>query len=215
MAKNKENISIKKTLIIGICLLLVLCSGIFIGAKLEKSPSPVSSHVSELLFTQDAQSGTFVRKSEGTYILTLNDIAPHVLFFTDRPDRSVGDMDMETFTKTLWETKGKPDLPNAILTTYDPEKQHVQAVVVTLTEPTYDTSIGRVSYIATVLPNGFTHKLQGQSLDDFPSTLIKPTLFIDGAKLSGQTVNEGFIPAVSNINNYRVGTLPGDPQFGL
>jgi hypothetical protein len=79
-------------------------------------PVALASEKTELLFVQMSQAMEF----DG-HKMTLSDMAPHVVWFTERPDRKSGHIALKAFLKG-WETgenSFKADPPNAVLTLMD------------------------------------------------------------------------------------------------
>jgi hypothetical protein len=50
-----------------------------------------------LLFVQEAPEATLVPAGSGTYTLTLSELIPYTIYFSDRPERIAGFMTMEDF----------------------------------------------------------------------------------------------------------------------
>jgi hypothetical protein len=97
-------------------------------------------------------SWLFVQNAERAELkagkLTLTDVDPHLVCFTDRPDRKTGTVPMEKFV-TGWTDGGVfvGDPPNATLAIFG--KENVAEAVVVLRNPTVD---GRtLTYDVTVL----------------------------------------------------------------
>src|SRR5436305_8249155 len=67
------------------------------------------------MFVQIADSGSLVPKdaSAGTYVLTLNGIAPQTIYFSDRPLRVAGHVTTDSFLKGLGFSDKNP--PNAAI----------------------------------------------------------------------------------------------------
>ncbi len=92
----------------------------------------------QLLFVMSAKSGNIAQSGQN-YSLTLNDVNPHVLWFTDRPNRRAGFVPLSTFLDS-W-TKGfAGSPPNAALVHVGMEAQVVgknQPMVMELSKPSY------------------------------------------------------------------------------
>ena len=84
----------------------------------------------QFLFVQTAQNVAF---KDGT--LTLENVAPTTVFFSDRPERVTGHLRNELFMKLWTEGKNsfKSDPPNASLSVFDP--QGAKTAVVELSNP--------------------------------------------------------------------------------
>ncbi len=129
-------------------------SSLSIETKAQKGP--------QLLFVQSAGSFAF---DDGT--LTLRQIAPSTIFFSERPKRIAGHVRNDLFLKLWVEGKNsfKKDPPNATLSMFGPDGKASQAVVV-LSNPRVDAS--NLIYDAKVL--------EGK----IPQEGAESTLFIDG-----------------------------------
>lgn len=95
--------------------------------------APTNSKTGEFLFVQTAQGMTYDAK---TSTLSLTGVSPVTLFFTDRPERTAGNMTTEKFVP-FWST-GKDsfskDPPNADVSILENGK--LQQVVAELRSPT-------------------------------------------------------------------------------
>jgi hypothetical protein len=116
----------------------------------------------EVLFVQTAKKVAF---KDG--VLTLEDVSPVTAFFSDRPNRIVGQVRNDLFLKQWTEGKNsfKHDPPNAFLTIFN-DKTRPAGVTVVLTNP-------------RVAGNNFQYDariLKGNP----PAAGIESTLFIDG-----------------------------------
>jgi hypothetical protein len=127
-----------------------------------KAPAP-SAAAPSVLFVQTAGSFTF---ADG--VLTLKDVAPLTVFFSDRPKRLTGHIGNEGFVKgwAQGQNSFKSDPPNAALSALGGGGRPTQAVVV-LTNPRVDGKA--ISYQAKVIEGNLS--AQGN----------ESTLFIDGA----------------------------------
>jgi hypothetical protein len=98
----------------------------------------------EALFVQNAVSMSYAKGK-----LTLHDLAPTTLFFSDRPDRVTGHITSEEFVSS-WD-KGKDSFasnpPNAVLSIFHPDG--VSDVVVELKQPVLKKS--ELTYTVDIL----------------------------------------------------------------
>lgn len=113
--------------------------------KHKKNMEPiVNAKEIEALFVQTASGMAY---HDGK--LTLHDLAPTTLFFSDRPDRVTGHISSEEFVES-W-SKGPDSFasnpPNAVLSVFHPDG--VSDVVVELTQPKLWK--GQLSYAVTIL----------------------------------------------------------------
>ncbi|HTZ63995.1 MAG TPA: hypothetical protein VMB51_07820 [Solirubrobacteraceae bacterium] len=100
----------------------------------------------EAMFVQTAQG---IESADGT--LTLRGITPATLYFSDRPERVVGQMTTTDFVD-LWdagENSFETDPPNAVLSFLEPGGEVPENAVVVITEP--QLSDGELSYSIDVL----------------------------------------------------------------
>ena len=95
------------------------------------------------LFSHTASAGSLVQKSDGTYTLTLTDIDPHVMAFTDRPAR---DSLILPATQLIeqWPALFADSPPNAVLVEHNPSG-NTDSVVLTLTNPRLTTPASATS----------------------------------------------------------------------
>lgn len=129
-----------------------LCLGV-------SSASAGDSKEPQYLFSISAKSGTYAADT-----LTLKDV-PLVVYFTDRPQRSSGHMDLGAFVET-WDEGGdtfKKDPPNAELSIFNGDGDKHAVLIVD--KPV--VSADDISFDVTVL-NG-----------DVPGAFGHATLFID------------------------------------
>ena len=100
----------------------------------------------ESMFVQTARGIT----SDGA-TLTLRDVTPSTLFFSDRPQRVVGHMTTADFVE-LWgegDNSFEADPPNAVLSFVEPGADAPTDAVVVIKKPTLDN--GQLSYSIDVL----------------------------------------------------------------
>lgn len=98
----------------------------------------------EALFVQTSHSMSY---EDG--VLTLERLGPTALLFSDRPDRVTGHIPSREFIES-WdqgEDSFASNPPNAVVSIFQPD--HVQDVVVVLTDPQYDGT--NLSYQVEVL----------------------------------------------------------------
>ena len=174
----------------------VLILGIVIGSSWQrKSETPMAMDMSHseskdttLLFVQTAASGSFTsaNSAQGMYILQLTNVRPSVLMFTDRPRRQVGSVNMDAFLQKAWDIKTPDnyatDPPNAVLMTHDTNEGHEEAVVITLSKPSYDAAAGTLTYMTKILGRTDASQLgviNDKDVSTFPDQFNDPALFID------------------------------------
>jgi hypothetical protein len=100
----------------------------------------------ESMFVQTARGIS----SDGT-TLTLNDVTPSTLYFSDRPKRVVGHMTTADFVD-LWgegDNSFEEDPPNAVLAFLEPDDQAPEDAVVVIRQPRLEN--GHLSYAIETL----------------------------------------------------------------
>lgn len=138
----------------------------------------------EFLFVQAFDHGTWLPKpgEDDTYLLTLQGVAAQTIFFSDRPDRIVGQAPTERFLDALGFTPANP--PNAAIVAERAIRRDTQEVlVIELMNPTYDLDEGRITYEARVLADYGEHGLEhiiGQRQDyELAEIFGTGSMFID------------------------------------
>jgi hypothetical protein len=117
----------------------------------------------EFMFVQTAKD---IAYKDG--VLTLQDVSPMTVFFSDRPQRIVGHVRNDLFLKKWAEGSNsfKSDPPNAVLSVFN-EKTPPTSTVVVLNNPRLNGN--NLTYDVRTLEG------------DLPTTGIMSTLFIDGS----------------------------------
>jgi hypothetical protein len=147
------------------------------------------------LFVQTFTGGTFVANPHadtpvaagtpaagvhGTYLLSLGGHPGQTVYFSDRPERIVGDAPTDRFVAGLGFGGGDP--PNAALVTANAAGETVVAVL-ELLNPVVDIAAGTVGYEATLLDDyaatGLRHLIDRRETDDVPAAFGAASLFID------------------------------------
>lgn len=137
------------------------------------------------LFSQTAGGGTLAPNPDGTYRLTLTDIDPHAVAFTDRPYRN------SVITKSAKLPKAWPKLfasarPNAVVVARTPGGG-TDSLVVEPTDPSVSGTTER--FTAKIIndeghPSGLS-QLTGTSAAAPPPDLGQVSLFIDNVQPQG------------------------------
>lgn len=100
------------------------------------------------IFIQEGKGGTFVKDETGNYTLTITGAVPYTVYFSDRPARDAGMVEMERFLEGFNFDPNNP--PNALLTIREGEEER-DMIVVELTEPGYDNATDTLTYKAKVI----------------------------------------------------------------
>lgn len=143
------------------------------------------------LFSHTADGGSFTDNGDGTFTLSLTGVDPHMVAFTDRPDRDAAIVDAETVIDAWPQLFAESD-PNAVLVEHSSDGGS-DSVVVTLSEPIFTGS--GVTFTATPLmdePPGNLVRLVGSMHATPPVTFAHASLFIDDAGVvQGRVGNAG------------------------
>jgi len=147
-------------------LALVLFAASFLCAPPQPSATAegnAPTKAPEFLFVQTAKDIAF---RDG--VLTLQQVSPVTVFFSDRPQRIVGHVRNDLFLKRWTEGSNsfKSDPPNAVLSIFNDQSPPVSAVVV-LHNPRLEGN--NLAYDVQTLKG------------DLPAKGIEATLFIDGS----------------------------------
>jgi hypothetical protein len=138
---------------------LALCTALVAGSAQAEDNSDL-----QLMFVQTAAG---IEVDTAAQKLRLKDVVPQVLYFSDRPERVAGHVDMAGYLEE-W-TKGKDnfgeDPPNATLSVYEPGQPENTTVVIEIMQPEVDGK--DISYSYTLI-NG-----------EMPAAGQNAALFID------------------------------------
>jgi hypothetical protein len=154
------------------------------GCTLLQPINPPQSSQSKLyLFVQTATSGTFtpVNAAAGTFKLTLQNVSPKVLYFTDRPYRESGSTSVESYIEEVFEDG--LESPNAALVFEQNPGSEQITIALELTEPDYNATANTLSYLVMPLDDvsdGLIH-MSFDELETVPSQFGTIELFIDTA----------------------------------
>lgn len=131
------------------------------------------------LFTQNTHTGSLqpIPGKSDVFTLTLDQPAPDVTVFTDRPVRSASTEPLAGFVDQWAERGFAKDPPNAALV-LDQEPDNADTAIFKLADPSYDQATGTVSYTASHV-NGGTSSLPSDEHIDPPPTFGDAHLFID------------------------------------
>ncbi|MGN6032325.1 MAG: hypothetical protein ACTHQE_11750 [Thermomicrobiales bacterium] len=160
-------------------------------AAATPAASPITDDATgtaSFLFVQAASGGTFVRNPAATpraggdgpaYVLTLEGHTGGTIYFSDRPERIVGQAPTDRVIAGLGFSPSNP--PNAAIVTQTDAGDDV--LVVELLNPAYDAAHGTLTYGANVLGaytgDGLAFQAARQGDASLPQTLGAVSLFID------------------------------------
>ena len=155
MKKTQENHPRRKLLLsipaiaaVGVTGAMAADSGDDKKAKKKKKPTAKKDKPVEYLFVQTAEKVTF---DEKTRTMTLVDVSPTTLFFSDRPERITGHGRTAEYVAD-WakgEDSFESEPPNASLCIMGDDDKHIAEAVVVLTKPVFKD--GNLSYTVEVL----------------------------------------------------------------
>ena len=131
-------------------------------------------------YVQNATSATLIPGAGNLYTLRLKNVTPFVLYFSDRPNRAIGQMKNALFLQKWQQGQNsfKNDAPNAELNGLILDKHHhtqFSNFVVELAAPNYDAKHGTFNYQAVLLTPPENNQ---------PVLLQHAVLFIDEACLT-------------------------------
>jgi len=170
----------------------------------------------ELLFVQTANSGTFVQK-DGRNILTLVDVSPTTIWFSDRPHRITGHEATDLFAAKWAEGRNNfaDNPPNAALSILDASESS-DVIIVELSNPVYSPESETLQYDVIILDEateGLTHYTKDADAA-IPQTFFKAALFIDDADLDSVSTS-GPIPIPGITQFYGVDITKGISKDNL
>ena len=134
-------------------LALVSVAAIAVGGLFAAEETKPKAEKNFFMFVQAAQSGEFkpIEGKKDTYLLTLNNVNPATTYFSDRPQRIVGNADMVKFLKGLGFSEKNP--PNAAIQLLNGDKDQ-ETIVVELYNPKYDATKKTLQYELKILEEG-------------------------------------------------------------
>jgi hypothetical protein len=130
------------------------------------------------MFVQSATSGTFLPDGNGSYALTLNGVAPQTIYFSDRPVRDAGQIEMGQFLASGCFNSSNP--PNVAIDVLGADQAN-DVVIVELTQPAYDAESATLRYTARILKdeNVTFASLNTRRDASIPESFGSAALFID------------------------------------
>lgn len=149
--------------------------GFFLGSQMQRSSTADAPQVSKWLFTQTADGGSISPNGDGTWTLTLTNVDPVVLGFTDRPLREAQAGSVERLINSWSEIFGDSN-PNGVVVAHNASGA-TNSAAVELMEPKLDGST--ITYKVRVLTNEGGPAQPGVVYD-----FEKVSLFIDDVPVS-------------------------------
>ncbi|MDO8209749.1 hypothetical protein [Conexibacter sp. CPCC 206217] len=160
------------------------------SASAGDPPDPVVARAAaaapSMLFVQNARAGTFepIARRRGLARLTLRDVDPHTVYFSDRPRRLTGTTATATVLDGLF-GPGRGAPPNAVIELSGGDAD-ADTIAVELTRPRYDVKRATLSYVVRGLKDtaldGRRLATARERLDDrLPRRFGAVSLFVDDA----------------------------------
>ncbi len=159
-------------LIIGI-FFVIACSGMAMAANISEQKE---------IFIQEGSGGTFIKDESGNYTLTIRDVIPYTIYFTDRPIKSSGFAPMDKFISGFnWDPANPPNA--AIMLRESAEEEDI--IIGQLTSPKYDekTQVLVYSFNLTsdyLLNSDWLQEMVESFDDSIPEEFGQVILAIDG-----------------------------------
>lgn len=142
------------------------------------------------LFVQTGTSGTFVDNNDGNYTLTINGVPPQTIYFSDRPVRKTGQVEMQKFLDTMCFNSSNP--PNAAIELMKGAEDS-DVIIVELLDPVYNNNAATLQYTAHILKdiNHSIAEFNDRNDKSIPTSFESVALFIDDC--SDITVDCGIV----------------------
>lgn len=163
--------------IIGIVVVLLVGAGGFALGTWARSGDSASSEaqMSNWLFSQTADAGSIAPNDDGTWTLTLTDVDPVVLAFTDRPLREAQAGSVERLVEAWPDMFGDAN-PNGVVVAHN-DRGATNSAVVELMDPVLEGNT--MTYTVRVLTNEGGTAEPGQSY-----SFEQVSVFIDDVKVT-------------------------------
>lgn len=163
----------------------------------EDSPSWLFSHTSGSGISQD--------NGDGTVTVILTEIDPHVIGFTDRPDRDSAVIQVSDLVRE-WPAIFADSAPNAVLVEHYPNGRE-DSVVLTMSNPRL--SEDSLTFDATVLLEEFPESLKSHAGTQY----AQPPIQFEDASLFIDSVDPCFDPSRPDCIVYASTFIPFDSSF--
>lgn len=129
------------------------------------------------LFVQNGNSGTFVGNGDGNYTLTINGVSSQTIYFSDRPERDAGQVDMQTYLNSGCFSNTNP--PNAAIDVLNGGEGN-DVVIVELFNPVYDSNMATLQYTTRIIDDDHSATTFNERRDaSIPISFSAVALFID------------------------------------
>ncbi len=135
------------------------------------------------LFVQEAQSGSFLQTSTGTYQLVLSGVSEQTIYFAERPFTDAGQMSTSEYIGSFnWE----PEHPTAAVVVKDGNEEE-DTLIVKLSAPNYNAAAHTLSYAVEVIDDYHEGNLDSFISDSDtspPASFGRATVFIDDSQVA-------------------------------
>lgn len=148
-------------IVVALVALLIGAAGYAIGARTQGSSAATNEQTSNWLFSQTADAGSIAPNGDGTWTLTLTDVDPVVLGFTDRPLRDAQAGTVERLVEG-WSAMFADSNPNGVVVAHNAQGE-TNSAVVELLDPKLNGST--MTYTVRVLTNEGGPATPGTSYD--------------------------------------------------
>lgn len=162
-------------IVVALVAVLIGAAGYALGARTQGSSSASGEQSSNWLFSQTADAGSISPNGDDTWTLTLTDVDPVVLGFTDRPLRDAQAGTVERLVEA-WPAMFGDSNPNGVVVAHN-DRGDTNSAVVELMDPKLNDST--LTYTVRVLTNeggpaeaGMSYNFEQVSvfIDDVPVT---------------------------------------------
>ena len=166
----------KAWIVVGVAALAAVAVVAFaLGARTQSTSASPETQTSNWLFSQTADAGSISPNGDGTWTLTLTDVDPVVLAFTDRPLRDAQAGTAERLVEA-WPDMFGDSNPNGVVVAHNAEGA-TNSAVVELMDPAIDGST--MTYTVKVLTNEGGPAVSGRSY-----SFEQVSVFIDDVKVT-------------------------------
>lgn len=166
----------KAWIVVGVAALAAVAVVAFaLGARTQSTSASPETQTSNWLFSQTADAGSISPNGDGTWTLTLTDVDPVVLAFTDRPLHDAQAGSAERLVEAWPEMFGDAN-PNGVVVAHNAEGA-TNSAVVELMDPAIDGST--MTYTVKVLTNEGGPAEPGRSY-----SFEQVSVFIDDVKVT-------------------------------
>ena len=173
----------KVFVLITVLLVALFCmSAAVTGAEQGQKPEETKTVEKPVrfMFVQNANSGSLIplQAKENLYTLTLKDVFPQTIFFSDRPERVTGQAPMQKFLDGLCFSRANP--PNAAIEILGGSEE-ADLIVVELFDPVYTAVNKTLRYTVSILEKpDLSYAIFNERHDkSLPESFGPVALFID------------------------------------